>query len=566
MGRSRGARLGYHARPVKRLLPAVALAAALACAHRPPPAAGPAAEAPPAASPAPPAAAAPEAPIAGADPGPAADDPLRDLRVEVDELLRAQSLALWAAWTRGEAIDLARTYSGKARLFAPETVRVVRAAWLRAEGDERRALGLLHGFLAGEHLARETAGSAERLARARAAAAVRWNGQSVAPERVAALLATEPERARREALQRAAAASAAAWTSAAEAHVAELETAARRLGHPSLLALAAEIRGEPAEALAGLADAVLDATAPAYEAAMAGLAQPELGAADAVRGHDVPRLFRAAQDPRLFPGDRLLADVRALFGGLGLDLASRPGATFDTEARPRKDPRALALPIDVPGDVRLSVVPGGGVAEARALLHEMAAAVFYAHVESPRVEYRRLGDVVARAWSQLFEQVAGDPAWLLARTGDSEHHLAPLVRAAAALRLHAAREAAARVLLELRRPRTAAEASALLERAFLRPATREEATLALAERDPLLHSADALRAALLAAQAESFLTARAKGPWWAEPRNGAWLRRAFAEGARPSPAALAAALGAPRLRAEPLAELARERLRWADEH
>jgi hypothetical protein len=300
---------------------------------------------------------------------------------------------------------------------------------------------------------------------------------------------------------------------------------------------------------------------------MDGLARSELSLPfEAVRGRDLPRLLRAVDDPRLFPGARVVADARALFGGLGLDPQGRAGVTLDLTPRPRKDARPLALPVEVPGDVRISATPRGGVLDLRALLHELGAVAYYAQVASPRVEFRRLGGVVPRTWSVLFEEVAGDPAWLLERTGDTEHHLAPVVHAAAARRLHLARDAALRLLLEVRRPRDPARARELVERAWARPVTQDETTVLLAARDPLLHSADALRAMLLAAEAEAFLARRAAGsPWWRDARNGAWLRRAFAEGARLPPEALAAAMGARAVAPAALADLARARVRWADE-
>ena len=558
----------YDAGSVKRsLLPLLALCA---CAHRAPspapaPAAPPAAAAP---SPAP-AAPAVEGPF-GREQPPTADDPFRALRGDVDALLRAQAEALWAAWTRGDTVDLEKTYAGKEQLFSADTVKKVRDAMLRAEGDERRALSLLHGFLAGEHLARATAAPAEKLARARAAATISWDGQTVQADRVPSLLAAEPDAARRAALLRAQAGAAAKWAPLATALVADLDAAARRLGHPSLLALAAEIRGDSPDALAALATDVLDATGAAYERAVRDLARAELKVGpEAVRGQDLPRLLRAAQEPRLFPGPRLLADARSTFAGLGLDFEKRPGAHMDAEARPRKVPRALALPVEVPKDVRLSVIPGAGIPDLRALLHELGVATTYASIESPRVEFRRLGVVTPRSWGLLFEELAGDPAWLFARTGENDHHLSPIVRVAAARRLHAAREAAVRVLLEVRRPRTAEEAVALLERASAHPVSADEVALALADRDPLLQSADALRAMLVAAQAEATLGAwsvAGGNPWWKDPKSGAWLSRTFAEGSRPTPAAIARALSAPGLRAAPLADLTRERLRWADEH
>jgi hypothetical protein len=504
------------------------------------------------------------------EPAPA-NDPFAPVRESVDAMLRAQAEALWAAWTRGERVDLAATYAGREKVFAADVVRQAGDAARRASGDERRALELLHGFLAGEHLSRETREGAARLARARAAATISWSGQAIPSDRVPGLLVAEPDSARRATLHRLQAQATARWAPLAAEHAAQLDAAARRLGHESASALGAELRGSTRAELAAFADQVLATTDAAYQEAMESLSRAELGRPLAeVRGADVPRLFRSAQDPRLFPAARMLGDARSLFAGLKLDLASRPGAVLDLDARPRKDPRPLALPVSVPGDVRLSAVPGGGFAELRALLHEMALASFYAHIESPRVEFRRLGNATGETWALLFEELAGDPGWLMERTGDTEHHLAPIVRSAAARRLHGVRDAAARLLLELRRPANAAEAAKMatgvLERAFARPVSQDEVALALAERDPLLQSAVALRAGVLAAQAEGFFAAGAGPSWWKDARVAEYLARAFAEGSRPDAQALAAAFGSSRLDATALAIRSRERIRWAETH
>ena len=78
--------------------------------------------------------------------------------------------------------------------------------------------------------------------------------------------------------------------------------------------------------------------------------------------------------------------------------------------------------------------------------------------------------------------------------------------------------------------------------------------------DPLLRSAEALRAELLAAQAESFLAKQAGGPaWWTSREAGAWLRAAWADGGRRSAAELSLATGHAALDAAALDAVVRER-------
>jgi len=282
-----------------------------------------------------------------------------------------------------------------------------------------------------------------------------------------------------------------------------------------------------------------------------------------VRGRDLPRLFRAAEDVRAFPAARLGSDALGTLAAMGLDLAGRPGVLLDMGARPEKDPRALALPLAVPADVRVSFSPLGGAAELRGLLHELGAAAYYANVRTPVLEFQRLGAITADAWAILFEDLAGEPSWLARYTGLSESHLAPIVRAAAARRLHRARTLAARLLVEIGRGANPsfgpAAAKILLERAYIRPVDAEELELFLAERDPLLECADALRSLLIAAQAEAFLATRAPSPWWQAKESGAVLADLFAEGSRLDPAALARALGAATLDASALDASSRAR-------
>jgi hypothetical protein len=220
------------------------------------------------------------------------------------------------------------------------------------------------------------------------------------------------------------------------------------------------------------------------------------------------------------------------------------------------------VPVRVPGDVRLSVTPADGLEAARALLHELGVAQAAARTGEGPVEDRRLGAAaLAEGWGALLASVTGSPAWLAARGLEGEAARRE-VRTAAARRLHGAREAAARVLVEVARVREpaglAARAAALGERALGHPLDAREPLPWTLEPDPLLRAADVLAAALLAAQVEAHLgAAAAGGPWWRDPAAGRWLTAAWAEGGRRSPSEVARSLGAAGLDPAPLEALVR---------
>ncbi len=501
------------------------------------------------------------------DPAPvAASDPLPAIRSDVEALLAAQGEAWWKSWTGGAPLDAAAAYRGRDRVLVPASLEQVRAAASRAKGDERRALSHLRAYLVGERISQATAAAAERRADAEARAAFPWEGKEVPLQQLRVLLAQEPQAERRAALEKAQAPAAARLAAVIAAEDRATRESIRALGYASPQALAAELRGEAVESLAGLAEAVLAATEDSYRAVMEGLARSELERPlAAVRWRDLPRIFHTAHEPRAFPADRLGGNADATLGALGLPRAAIPGLALDLEPRAGKSPRPLAVPVRPPGDVRLSAVPLGGSQQTRALLHELGAALFYAHVRAKAPEFRRLGPACAAGtWARLFEGLAGDPAWLAERTGLGEHALAREVRAALAEDLHEVRLVSARLLLEVESARNGARPAEirarLLSRALARPVDGEEAGRIRLDPDPLLQSAETLRAAVLAAEVEAFLSRRAGGPWWRSPENGAWLAEIWAAGSRITAEEIALAVGDRALGPAAYAARARARL------
>lgn len=507
---------------------------------------------------------------AAASGGPAASgDPLPAIRADVEKLLNDQAEAWWRAWTTGTAVDPAQAWRGRERLLAPETLVQVTAARERAAGDERRALSHLWAFLAGERLARAAAGPAEALAAAEAETGFAWEGRRLPLSGLAGLLAAEPDGARRAAIEKAHAAAAARLGPLTEAWVRALDSEARNLGAKDLLALASELRGESVAALAALADAVLTSTDASWRALAGDLARRELELpAGELRERDLPRLERLSHEARAFPAARLREDGAAAFRGLGIDLSALSGLSVDDAARPGKRPQPLMLPVAVPGGIRISLRPAGGAAEARAFLRELGAGVALAHVKSTSVEFRRLGPSSwSGAWGRLFAGLTGHPDWLAERAGLPGHGLAREVRAAWLERLHEVRLAAARVGAEVEAARSPGHGGEIRARwlgralaAASEPAAAERAL----PRDPLLRSAEALRAELVAAQAEVFLVKRGGGAaFWRSRGNGDWLRRAWAEGSRPTAEELALAMGFPAVEPSALAGLASARIEAA---
>lgn len=533
----------------RALLPPVLLL--LSCTHAPPAAPPPPSGGAPTAAPTPPAAA--RHPAA---PG------LDAIRAGADAVLRAQAESYWRAFAEGASASPAGAWEGHEDLLSDASLSSLAAEAASPRAENRRAVAHLRAWLVGERLARDAAGPVLALERARAAASFQRAGHDVPLAEATSLLASEPDPARRRAIGDAAAGATRTLLPAAEARLQALGEAARALGFASLTAVAAELRGEPPAALGALAEGVLARTDATWRALLADLAGRAGMAPAAVRAADLPRLLRSVAPARDFPGPRQLEAAGAILAGLGLDLSAQPNLRIDAAARAGKLPRTVALPVDPPRDVRLSAAPLAGLEPLRALLHELGAAEYYAHVRSGPVELRRLGPPsVPATWALLLEDVTGAPEWLAGR-GLAEPVVRAEASAAAARRLLRAREAAGRVLSNLGRAQGAAvdRDVALAARVLGVPVQESDALFWRADPDPLLRSAEALRAELLAAQVETYLAGKAGSPaWWTSRSSGVWLRDAWAEGSGRSAAEISLAIGQPALDAGALDAIVRSR-------
>ncbi len=447
----------------------------------------------------------------------------RELAEEARAVLRGEGDLLWKRYTKGEGALPATAAEAHRDLFSPQALAAVSQARDAAEGEDRRALELLHAWIAPLSIARMAAAEVEALERARAGLAFAAPGDPTAArgERdLDRLLTDEPSAKKRAAIAEAEAKVAATVAPLVLARDAAEAKAMADLGLPAFGGVVEEQLGSTPAELAALAEQTLSATERVAARAVAVTAQQNLGlTADRVRRADLPRMLRTAPADAGFPAGAAWDSAQAALRALGADPAGArsPRILLDAVPSPAKGLRPLALLVDPPSDVRLSFQPAGGADQQRALLHEAARAVGGALTEAPRWELAQLGDgSAAEGVAQLFEQLAGDPLWLRATTTLRGETLDELVHASAARRLLSARRAAALVLFEVRRreqPNTAESTAALyrglLQRATLALYSDRDAGRWPLETDTWLRAAVTLRAALLAAALEQQLGALA---------------------------------------------------------
>jgi hypothetical protein len=490
------------------------------------------------------------------------------LSEETRSLLAAEGDLLWKRWTSGSGPMPASALAEHPRLLQRESVEIVTAAAARAStSDARGALSLLAQQLSTFALAREAGAEIEQLDRARAQLAFAPPGEARAMfgERdLDRLLTDEPDAQKRALIGQAEARAAQSLAPLAMARDAAVDKAIHALGLGAWSSLEERAHGMSLEDLSKLAEATLAATEEVGERAVEASAVRNLGiTSDRLRRVDLPRMARTAiADPHFAAGKAwpFLRDVLIKVGA-----PPPPGVRLDAEPSPSKGARPIALLVDPPRDVRLSLRPAGGFEEQRATLHEGARAVGGAYTAVSRWELAQLGDgSAAKGIALLFEGLAGQPEWLRSTTQLRGEPLDDLVHTEATRRLLAARRAAALLLFEIRRRESSRgpEAQAALYRGLLQRAlfcvlSDDDAGRWALEADSFTLTATPMLGAVLAAQLEQKL-----GPqWWNSPQPA--LKQLWAGGRSLTALEAAHAVGLAGLDPAALAAVVDARLRYS---
>jgi hypothetical protein len=115
-----------------------------------------------------------------------------------------------------------------------------------------------------------------------------------------------------------------------------------------------------------------------------------------------------------FPGDKMLAKVRELTSGMGIDMKAGGNIAYDLEPRPAKSPRAFCSTVRVPQEIYLVLYPQGGVDDYLAFVHELGHALHFANVLNDMpFEYKWYGDFsVSEGYAMTFDHLVLKEPWL----------------------------------------------------------------------------------------------------------------------------------------------------------
>jgi hypothetical protein len=383
-----------------------------------------------------------------------------------------------------------------------------------------------------------TRSQAEELAHLEASLTVEVDGEEIGFRLLRPSLANEPDRGRRERLDRARVELSEAHLNPHHVTIADTRReATMRLGAANYRELYARF-GFPLEELRAQCERFLADTEELFVSAFDRLFRRRVGVSlEEARRWDVPRLFRAPEWDSGFPATKMVPALESTLAGLGIDLRAQENVHLDLEPRPTKTPRAFCAPIEVPGRVMLVIQPMGGPDDWHALFHEAGHAEHYAHTSAELpMEARRLGDnAVTEGWAMLLELVVNDPAWLERRLDFAKP--GEFASEAATGLLYFVRRYAAKFLYELEL-HASAETDPMRERYVERmyDALKIEVSAVdyLADVDAGFYSSSYLRAWAFESALRGFLREEFGRAWFTRPEAGSLLRELWSVGQRPT--------------------------------
>ncbi len=492
------------------------------------------------------------------------------LRIEGEAFLHARSTMEFNRWVAGAPFSRDSLYRLHAGLFTPPVIERVSRAW-EEESDslQRKRLDSFRRFLSFGCLARAVAPLADRMATLETEARVAVDGDTLLYRQLPDLIANEKAHVRREALYRSADPVLDSLNLIAKEIQQTCRRVAQELGYPSTLAMAEALNGFSLDSVRSLASRTLAESDSLYFALLPLRARETTGLEiAALQRYDLPVLFRKNRFDRFFPQAEALASVRRTYRSLGIDLSSQGNLSLDTTEGRATTPGAACFPLSVPGDVRLGVPPSGGVAGFESLYHEMGRAQQCAHITEHAFEFRCLEDpVAAETFASLSEHLLCNPAWLRQVSRMDVNQLKDLVLQMALKRLALLRRQCALFLSEYAFQQGAQSpdslSAALLAQALgtgIHPSDRKRF---LADTDGLLSSAVRLRAWLLEAQLNRWLSGRYGVNWYENPQAGTFLTSLWAPGGRITAEDLVSQTGAPGIAPDAWVAEIREMVRLA---
>ncbi len=314
-------------------------------------------------------------------------------------------------------LEIRGVYSDYSDFFSVDSIREAGIEYDNTGesfSSRRKSLQKICEFLIDQYLDSTVAALFEENARFEAGRTVMWEGKEISFSAIPALIRDESDAIKRRKLEERIAQSL-AGTDLRQRIAEQLRSSAANLGFKNYTEARERTSGiqyaqllESYKAIFGRQeDRYLEQLRVSFESAL-GLSFRDAGC------WDVAQWRKKNNEPRIFSKANLLPVVDATARELGVQPERPESVQYDLEPRAQKHSRSFCIPIRIPHEIKIVLLPEDGSRHYAQLLHESGHAYHFAWTSaSLPAEHRIWGDrALTEAYAFLFEDFILDAQWL----------------------------------------------------------------------------------------------------------------------------------------------------------
>jgi hypothetical protein len=340
---------------------------------------------------------------------------IESYRTRLEEFEQKANLELYRYWSglknRFEIVSLYADYSD---LFCIESVREIESALEKETFDSRRkSLDKIRRLLLDQYLECRAAPLTEEISRLETT--VTSEGMAIQVSQVQALLRNEPDAFKRRQLNDRYVKTLGESAELRWRKIEQLRSASADLGFKNYLESEEEIGGIRFEKLLEAMDDVLSRSEDQYFEQWRVSLETSLGIPYEETGSwDVAHWENRNDQLRVFSEKNLTAVVKATISDLDAIPEGSGTISVDLDRRKGKHPGPFCIPVRIPQEIKIGMIPGDGFQYHAALLHETGHALHFAWTSpSLPMEHRIFGDrALSEAYAFLFENFLQEREWL----------------------------------------------------------------------------------------------------------------------------------------------------------
>jgi hypothetical protein len=336
-------------------------------------------------------------------------------RLEAFERSLNHELYLWNSGDKNR-LELVSLYSDYSDLFCIESIREIESELKSESFDSRRkSLEKIQLFLIDQYLDYKTAPVTEEIQRFASTQTIQWEGRVIPISQVSAKLRWEPNAPRRQQCHERYASALAEGGELKRRKVQQLGCAARDLGFDNYVMARERISGILYEELLAPLEEAMNRLNDKFQERFRLSFETTVGIPFREAGiWDVPHWEEKNDRPDVFRKQDLLRIADLTCAELGIRPKNSEVVFLHLEPAIGKRATPLCIPVRVPQEIKIVMVPEDGSRHYGCLLHEYGHAYHFAWTSpSLPAEHRLLGDRgLCEAYAFLLEHFVQECEWL----------------------------------------------------------------------------------------------------------------------------------------------------------